>query len=363
MLAGGLGLIVLVVIVAVFASGSPTKAPRQGSTTIPASTAGGIPAVEAGLLPWTLAAALSREVVLPASGTSLTVIGGLDAAQRSVAGVYSLDTSTGAITAAGSLAAAVHDAAGARLEGQDFLFGGGSPTTIADVESFAVPQGAGATRATVVGRLPQPRSDASAVTIGRTAYVVGGYDGANADSQVLSTTDGQHFAVSASLQVPVRYAAVAAFEGRIYLFGGQAVGGLDNGALVDAVQMVDPSAGTAQVIARMPQAGAGAMAVAVGGQLYVAGGVTEVTAAEATATGAIYAFDVAHAKLLGAGTLPAPVAYGAAAVVGNRAWIVGGERGGAPVSSVEMFTPNRAFGTAGAAGAGSLQGGRSSTNG
>jgi outer membrane protein assembly factor BamB len=33
--------------------------------------------------------------------------------------------------------------------------------------------------------------------------------------------------------------------------------------------------------------------------------------------------------------------------------VVGGERGGTPVSSVEMFTPNRAFGTAGKAGAGS----------
>lgn len=121
----------------------------------------------------------------------------------------------------------------------------------------------------------------------------------------------------------------------------------------------------------MPQATAGAVAAVVGGDLYVAGGAIQVGAspgagvagagpgeahgatATATATGDVFAFDVAHAKLLRAGTLPQPVAYGAVATVGDRAWLVGGERGGTPVSSVEMFTPNRAFGTAGTAGAGS----------
>ena len=49
------------------------------------------------------------------------------------------------------------------------------------------------------GRLPQPRSDASAVVIGRTAYVVGGYDGTNADPHVLATTNGSTFRVGGSL--------------------------------------------------------------------------------------------------------------------------------------------------------------------
>jgi hypothetical protein len=71
------------------------------------------------------------------------------------------------------------------------------------------------------------------------------------------------------------------------------------------------------------------------------------------ATGAIFAYDPATRRVLRAGTLPAPVAFGAVRVVGSRAWLVGGENRGAPTSSVEMFTPNRRFGTAGAPGAGS----------
>jgi hypothetical protein len=40
-------------------------------------------------------------------------------------------------------------------------------------------------------------------------------------------------------------------------------------------------------------------------------------------------------------------------VLGKRAWIVGGESGGSQLADVQMLTPNRSFGTAGAMGAGS----------
>jgi len=48
-----------------------------------------------------------------------------------------------------------------------------------------------------------------------------------------------------------------------------------------------------------------------------------------------------------------PVSHAAVAVTGSTAWIVGGESHGALVGAVQMLRPNRAFGTAGAAGAGS----------
>jgi len=68
---------------------------------------------------------------------------------------------------------------------------------------------------------------------------------------------------------------------------------------------------------------------------------------------AIWAFDPAARRLLAAGRLQVPVSHAAAAVTGSTAWIVGGESGGAAVSAVQMLRPDRAFGTAGAAGAGS----------
>ncbi|MGH9918208.1 MAG: PQQ-binding-like beta-propeller repeat protein, partial [Nitrososphaerales archaeon] len=67
----------------------------------------------------------------------------------------------------------------------------------------------------------------------------------------------------------------------------------------------------------------------------------------------IWAFDPKTDRLLDAGRLQVPVSHAGVAVIGQTAWIVGGESSGSPVGSVQMFRPNRAFGTAGAAGAGS----------
>ena len=148
---------------------------------------------------------------------------------------------------------------------------------------------------------------------------------------------------------------------------------------MDAIQAVDPARHSAAVIARLPEPLAGAAAVTVGGELFVAGGespvaqpqipglgTTQLSPAETSAgTGgegsasptstvsAIWAFDPATRQLLAAGHLQVPVSHAAVAVSGSTAWIVGGESGGALVSSVQMLRPNRAFGTAGAPGAGS----------
>ena len=88
------------------------------------------------------------------------------------------------------------------------------------------------------------------MTIGRTAYVLGGYDGPSLDPEVLATSNGASFRDVTVLPVPVRYPAVATLGGLIYLFGGQSV----DGRPVGTVQVVDPSAGTAQVIGRLPLA-------------------------------------------------------------------------------------------------------------
>jgi len=354
-LVGGAAVLVVVgVVVAVWSGSSKPRA------TAPATHPGGgpaqritrgIPAAEAGLLPWTLDQPLSREVVLPSVGTTVTVLGGLSSSQQTLGRVFTLDTATGGITTSGALAAGVHDAAGVRLGPSDLVLGGGSPNTVAGTQRFTTPSGTG----TAVGQLRRPRSDAVGVTIGRTGYVVGGYDGTNADPEVLATKDGATFSVVADLKVPVRYPAVAALDGKIYLFGGEAVEGAAKGRAVTAIQMVDPSSHAATVVGHMPSPVAGAAAFVLGGHLYVAGGTSGAGGAVATgpAVGDIWAFDPTKAKVLRAGTLPAPVSFAGTTVVGSRAWIVGGENQGNVLSQVEMVTPNTRFGTAGAPGAGS----------
>jgi outer membrane protein assembly factor BamB len=315
------------------------------------------------------------------------VAGGL-AASGSANGVYAIRPISGAARWIGTLRVPVHDAAAAVCGRRVLVFGGGSQATIASVQAVTLrarrSQGGGSLAATAVlaGSMPAPRSDAAAVSIGRTCYVVGGYTGARPDAPVLATTDGRTFTTVARLPVPVRYPAVAALGGQIYVFGGQTVGGSRPGAPVSVIQAVDPARRTAAVIGRLPEPLAGAAAVTVGGELFVAGGESPAarpavpglgttqlgpggpgtgpgaparTASPAIAptVSTIWAFNPATRRLLPAGRLQVPVSHAGVAVAGSRAWIIGGESDGALVSAVQMLRPDRAFGTAGAPGAGS----------
>ncbi len=370
-------------------------------TVRPKTTA--IPAVESGLLPWKLQAPLSRSVVLPGAGNQLVVLGGLTTGDTSSSGIYTLDTSNGVLTLVGNLSQPLHDASGAVIDGKDVVFGGGGATEVGIVQAFPAPTGSAAVvttptpTATVVGSLPQTRSDSSSATIGATSYVVGGFDGTSADAVVLGTTDGHSFSSVATLPVPVRYAAVTAVDGKVYVFGGQAVTGADAGQPIDTVQVVDPARHSAVVDGQLPDPVAGAVAVTLAGHVYVVGGTSTVpqsstpgigttqtgassstspgagksgaipdaqrtgtasdiltaAAASASTVSTIWSFDPTSEHVAVAGRLQVPVSNAGVAVIGSTAWLVGGESDGTPVTAVQMLTPNAAFGTAGAAGAGS----------
>jgi hypothetical protein len=301
-------------------------------------------AVEAGLLPWRLAAPLDREVVLrEQASSSLLVVGGLGATGSSADGVYSLNTQTGRLSLRGSLPRPTHDAAGLTLGAEALVIGGGAAVPVATSEQIT-PDGS----ASLAAALPQPRADAAAVTIGDTAYVVGGYDGTGMDREVLATRNGTSYRPVAALVVPVRYPAVAALGGRIYVFGGATRGGRP----VDTVQVVDPRTRTVKAVGRLPFPLSGAAAAVLGQTIYLAGGTAGLPAAAPTK--AILAFELAHRSFLRAGSLPVAVANAGAVVSHGRLWIVGGETVGGRVSSaVQMVIPNRHFGIAGHPGAGS----------
>jgi hypothetical protein len=197
------------------ASAAPSHTPTPTPTHRTNSTTGSGLVLEVVPAPYQLPSALSREVALP-SGSGVLLAGGLTAQDTSTDSVTGLNPVTGATRPVALLAAATHDAAGVILGGRAFLFGGGTAASVPTVQAIA-PGIASATgiQAAVVGQLPTARSDASAVTSGSVAYVIGGYDGASWSPRVLATVDGRHFRVAARLRVPVRYAAVAAAGGQI----------------------------------------------------------------------------------------------------------------------------------------------------
>jgi len=342
-LLGVLAVVVVIVAVVVSAGGSSksstpttTAAPAGGGHPTAAVKVATRPAsLEAGVLSWQLPAAVSRPGVVP-NGSGFTVLGGLAPSQSSVASVYSVDPATGAATPGGTLPAAVHDAAAVSLGASTYVLGGGSPDTVATIQSVPTPTVPTATVApgtttvgTVTGSLPTPRSDLAVATIGSgrsaTAYVVGGYDGTTYQPAVLATTDGSHFTAVGQLSVPVRYAAVVAQGGLIYAFGGQMATPGTAVAATDAIQVVDPATHRSHVVANLPQALYGAAAFVIDGTIYVAGG--QVPNGPTLTT--IDAFVPATGKVLNAGLLPQAEAFGGYTTIGTGkaavGYIVGGE--------------------------------------
>jgi hypothetical protein len=287
-------------------SASPVLGPPQALQITPAAYQ----------LPW----GISGEVML-ARGGDLLIIGGLSQRSGATAAVTQLNPVTGRTAGAGRLASASHDAAGALIGGQPFLFGGGVTGSTAAVQSLRP-----AHTAAVAGRLPGPRSGLSCLTLGPAAYLVGGYSGAGDAAAVLSTADGTSFRTVAKLPVPVRYAAVAGTGHDIWVFGGQAAAGPTT-----SIQQVNITTGKAAVTGHLPAPLSGATAFTLGGRIFIAGG-------QGTGTGgasrAVLAFDPARHSVTAAGTLPVGVSDAASAVVGGTAFVVGGHDGHRPLPSV-----------------------------
>jgi hypothetical protein len=262
-------------------------------------------------------------VVLP-DGRNLLIVGGLNQHSVTTSAVTRLNPVTGGTARQGSLADPTHDAAGAVLGGRRFVFGGGTAASIADVQLVA-----GHRAGTVVGQLPRARSDLSAVTLGNTAYLIGGYDGATYDARVLATSDGRRFRTVARLPVPVRYAAVAGEGNRIWVFGGQTPAGLTS-----VVQRVSLSTGRAAVVGHLPSPLFGAAGLTLGGRIFIAGGQVAGQGARLETVRTVLAYNPARRTLSLAGKLPVRLANSAAAVIGGTGFLIGGNDGQRQVPTV-----------------------------
>jgi len=368
------GASVALLLAACSTSGHPGSATHSGGSAAGAHSAGpgqaraaDRPATEAatvriGPAPYQLPSGVAQAAVLP-HGSDLLILGGLNQRSKTTASVLRLNPVTGSTTPAGRLAAATPGAAGATLNGRDYLFGG-QAGTVSGQQTTVQRIGAGGGTATVTGRLPAARSGLAAVTVGGTVYLVGG---STAAGDVLASTDGRHFRTVARLPVPVRDPAVAALGNQIWVFGGQAASGP-----VSDIQRVtvpsaappsygQPSPGTdstsqpsagqpesarAAVAGHLPHPVTGAAAFALGGTLFIAGGqVSQPGRTPASRiSGQVLSFHPAPARVAGAGRLPAavtvagqlpvPVTGAGAAVTGRTAYLVGGNDGVRPVPAV-----------------------------
>ena len=248
-------------------------------------------------------------------GGAILLLGGFDG-RGTLSEVLSLDPATGVVRSAGRLAASTHDAAAALFGSTAFVFGGGAATSTDAIQAFDVTApGGGAGTGRIAGRLPAPRSDVSSVSVGSTTLLLGGWDGTRIRPEVLASTGTGTVTTIGRLAVPVRYGAVAAAAGAVWIFGGQGAHGD-----VSTIQRLDPATGRTTIAGALPATVAGSSAVAFGGEIFVLGGDEG-----GSATDRVWRFDPATGAVSAAGRLPVPVAHAALAVVGRDAYLLGGE--------------------------------------
>ncbi|MCA1839834.1 MAG: hypothetical protein ABR507_08915 [Actinomycetota bacterium] len=287
-------------------------------------------AVTASSATWRLHTAISREVVID-QGKSLLVLGGLVDAHGTTADVLKIDPSDGKPTKIGTLAEGTHDAAGAQIGTTSFVFGGGASSVSDAVQGF-VPGHPVA----IAGHLPQPRADLVTVAIGRSVYLIGGYDGKALLAPILETTDGKIFRQLASLPIPVRYPAAASIGRRIFVFGGE----LQDGSPSDAIQLIDTQKASAKIIGRLPFAFGHASAFDIGGEIYVAGG------KQKAAIDNVWKFDPKSSSVAPFARLPRPISDAGGVVHQGIAYLLGGEDQ-QPLTSVallgEVLKPTSVF--------------------
>jgi hypothetical protein len=268
---------------------------------------------------------VAGEVALAQPGR-LLVIGGLDSSGASSDSVLALDPRTGEVRDREALVQPTHDAAGAVLGGNAFLFGGGETSSYTGVEELTSGHSP-----ELIGNLPTARSDLAATTIAGRAYVVGGYDGTTLASDVLATSDGRRFHPVAQLRVPVRYPAVATARSRLFVLGGETA----SSQSTDVVQEVDPRAGRTRIVASLPNPVDHAVAVAFGSRIYVLGGDVG-----GIASRQIVFFDPVVDRVRRIGQLPLAVADAAVVRSGAGAYLLGGLGGGqTPSSRAIRLTP------------------------
>ncbi len=115
---------------------------------------------------------------------------------------------------------------------------------------------------------------------------------------------------------------------------GYLAGGWDSTVLDPRIYRVAPNA-TARPIGRLPVGIRYPAAAAIGGRIVIAGGET----AAGVASADVWSFDPRTRKVVAGPRLPTAIDHAAGAALGGRFYVIGGLRGGAPWSGVLSWAP------------------------
>jgi len=256
------------------------------------------------------------------------LLGGLDSSEVSSATIDVADATGVQHTAI--LPLAQHDAQGADLGGQVYVFGGGSSTELDHIVGFDPARGAVST----VGALPRAQSDVAVTAAGGTAFVVGGYDGTNWLNTILAWRPGSPVRIAGHLPLGLRYAAASAVGGRILIIGGSKPDGAS-----DAIYRFDPASGHVRQIGRLPQRVTHASAATLGAFVYLVGGRGNDLGSQ---TASVWSIDPRTGAVAVAGRLPEPLSDTASLSIGGAIVVAGGLTPTSTVAGVGELVPRHA---------------------
>lgn len=278
------------------------------STVAPTTTIASPTEVSASSTATALPVALSRAAVT-ADGSTIALVGGRNTKGASLPQVLRYEPSTGLVTALGPLAEPLQGAAAVTLANRPLFIGGGDAKPTANVGALV--DG----KVSIIGRLPEARTDARAVVLDNTLYVVGGYDGVKEPLTMLASADGTTFRQIGVLLQGNRRGTLVGVGPFLYLIGGE-----ENGTASARILRIDPTDGAVTQLGQLPAPLAGAVGFVLQGSVFVAGGRhgNEVT-------DQILHIDLVSGVATPAGLLPEPAANSSVAVSGDTAFVFGGE--------------------------------------
>jgi N-acetylneuraminic acid mutarotase len=277
-----------------------------------------------------LPAPVQDTAVAPLGGGRLVLLGGLDAAQTSTAQVTLLSGGTG--VSAGTLPAPQHDAQATALGGAVYVFGGGEVSSYDHILRYDP----AAQSVAAAGTLPSPASDVGVAGLGSSAYIVGGYDGLHPLDSIVEWQPGGAPRLVGHLPIGVRYAAVAAVDGRLIIAGGTTEGGVSD-AIFSFKPPTGGGEGSVTQIGTLPNPLTHASAAELGGRVIIVGGREQVSGAQ---TAAILEVDPASGAVTRVGQLPQPLSDAAVADIAGGLIVAGGESPQGTQSSILALTPH-----------------------
>ncbi|MGD0198385.1 MAG: hypothetical protein ABSC56_10850 [Solirubrobacteraceae bacterium] len=276
---------------------------------------------------------------LPGSA-AFSLLGGLDSQANGTSGIGEITSTSTKVV--GYLPVSLFAAAAVTIGSDEYIFGGATGSSASPTPEQGILQydvlSSNAT-VTEIAHLPSANYGLGAAVIGSTAYIVGGDNGTTTLDTIVSWHPGGQAAVAGTLPVALRYAAVAAVSGRIVIAGGL----LANNAASRQVFIFDPTTHKVSTLrVQLPKGIYAASGASLGKLAYVIGGAYPTGAATnptATAVDTIYSVDPISGKLATAGSLTAGTRAEAVAVkVGDEIYLAGGLTGTSTTAAVGTLT-------------------------